>query len=144
MIHRFQAADFLLDTFVAQRQLSQFLSPRRACVLSVDADHFVYAALYIGFEMSETVRDLSLCEGAVTAIDGLELAPFDGDTIHLKGSDPAAELDKLCAGLANGWTVALPEIRNGLVVGLKATGQPHHLNVPAGLALKTSTGQDPV
>src|SRR5271170_620704 len=40
------------------------------------------------------------------------------------------------ADLADGAAVVLAEVGNGLVIGSKAAGQPHHLNVAPGLTLK--------
>ena len=56
----------------------------------------------------------------------------------------SAKGDELRAHLADRRPVILAEIGNRLVIGNQPTGEPHHLNVAPGLALKPAARLNPV
>ncbi len=99
--------------------------PHLTNLLAINPVGFLDIAPNLGFQTGEIAGDLALGEVAITVIDRLELTAVDSHAIALQHTDPAAKLDKLSAGPADGGTVVTPEIRDGLVVGHQPTGQPH-------------------
>lgn len=110
---------------VTAGEVCHLLGPRLALLLPVDPHHLVDGTLDVGFEVRKPAGDLALGEVAVAVVERLELAPVDGNAVALQHADPAAELDELRAGLADGNGVVAPEVGDGLVVGhITSTFQP--------------------
>ncbi len=90
-----------------------------------------------------TARDFSCCQryGA----DNIELAAIDRNAGFLREqARSAAERNGPSADPPDGTAVVLAEIRNCLVIGNKAAGEPHYLNVASGLTLEPAARLNPV
>src|ERR1700730_3334059 len=80
----------------------------------------------------------------VPIIDCLELAAIDGNARFGEEAHRAAEHNKPAADLADGPAVVLTEIGDRLVIGNKASCQPHDLHIASRLAFEPSARLDPV
>ena len=88
-------------------------------------------------------RDFSCCQryGA----DNIELAAIDRNAGFLREqARSAAERNEPSADPPDGTAVVLAEIRNCLVIGNEAAGEPHHLDVASGLTLEPAARLNPV
>ena len=93
-------------------------------------------------DLSQAPRHLGLGEVAIPVVHGLELRSVNGNARHRQKTDPAAQLDETSANLGDRGAVVLAEVGNGLVVGNQSVHQPHHLDIPPRLALKTAARLD--
>jgi hypothetical protein len=84
----------------------------------------------------EPTLHLRTREILVSGVDRFELAAVNGNTRVPQQAQFPAKPDKLRTYLADRTTVVLAEIRNRLVIGSQSAGEPHHLDVASGLALK--------
>jgi hypothetical protein len=75
-------------------------------------------------------------EVPIPVVHSFELAAVDDNARLRQQAHPAAQLDELCAHLAQRRTVVLPEVGDRLVVGCKAPQQPQKLQIAPGLALE--------
>ena len=77
-------------------------------------------------------------------VHGLEFAAVDGNTDLRQQADLAAQLDELRANFPDRGTIVLAEVGYGFVVRREPSGQPHHLEIAAGLAFQPPARLDPV
>ena len=90
----------------------------------------IEVALDALFDLLLALVDLAGREVAVTAVDGLELAPIDGDERLGEELEVSAQHDEAPADVADAGAVVAAEVGNGLEVGLEVAKQPDHLEVP--------------
>ena len=69
-------------------------------------------------------------------MDRLELAAADGDDGVREPLQWAASLHERAADVANGHTVIVPEIGDGLEVRRQLLGEPHERDIALGFALR--------
>ena len=88
--------------------------------------------------------ELGSGEVLVAVVDGLELAAIDGHQRLGKQIQLAAQHDELAAHGADGATVVLAEVGDGLEVGREPPGQPHQLEIALRFALEPPARLDAV
>ena len=74
----------------------------------------------------------------------LNLLPSIATLACVEKAHHAAEHHKPGADLADGAAIVLAEVGNRLVIGSKAVGEPHHLNIAPGLTFKPAARLGPV
>lgn len=143
-LHGLEPLDLLLDTRIAPAKIVDLLRPLVTLLLAVDPDHLVDVALDARLEMREPAGDLAFREVPVAIVDGLEFTAVDRDAVALQDAHPPAKVDEHDTGPLDRRAVVAPEVGDRLVVGNEAPGQPHHLDIPAGLAFETPARRDAV
>ena len=92
----------------------------------------------------QTPLELGGGEVLVAVVDGLELAAVDGHQRLGKQIQPAAQHDELAAHSADGASVVLAEVGDGLEVGREPPGEPHQLEIALRFALEPAARGDAV
>jgi hypothetical protein len=92
----------------------------------------------------DRVPEFRPCEVAISVVDGLELGAVDGHAGGVEQPHLATKSDELGADLTDGPAAVLAEVGDGLVVGSKATGEPHQLDIATGLAFQASARLHPI
>jgi hypothetical protein len=133
----FQLCDLLFEASGLRRA-------RQRRLLPVGAIELVQIARDALLDLCQSPLHLGAREILVPIIDRLELAAVDGDASFGEQAHRAAEHNKPAADLADGPAVVLAEIGDRLVIGNKASRQPHDFHIASGLALKPSARLDPV
>src|SRR5712671_2336777 len=106
--------------------------------LAVGGVELAHVARHTLFDLLLATLDLALREVVVATVHGLELAAVDGNAGLRQQAHLPAQLDKSCANLPDRGTIVLAEVGDGLVIRREPSGQPHHLEIAAGLALETT------
>lgn len=83
-------------------------------------------------------------KGAVAIVDGLELAPVDGDARFGEQTHVAAQRDELGAHLADRRPIVLAEIGNRFVIRDHSAEKPDHLEIATGLTLQPPARLHPI
>ena len=96
-------------------------------------------ALDARLDLIHPLLQLGAGEVLISGVDRLELAAVDRRHRMGEQVQPPTHLDKLSARRADRRTVVLPEVCDGLEVWRQPSGQPHQLDIAAGLPLKPST-----
>jgi hypothetical protein len=112
--------------------------------LAIGAVELVQIARYALLDLRQASLHLGAREVPVPVVDRLELAAVDRDAGLGEETEPAAERHEPGADLADGRASVLAKVGDRLVVGGQAFGQPHHLHVATGLALKPVARLDSV
>ena len=81
---------------------------------------------------------------AVAIVDGLELAPVDGDARFGEQTHVAAQRDELGAHLADRRPIVLAEIGNRFVIRDQSAEKPDHLEIATGLTLQPPARLHPI
>src|SRR5258708_7008449 len=112
--------------------------------LAVGGVELAHVARHALFDLLLATPDLALREVVVTTVHGLELAAVDGNAGLRQQAHLAAQLDESRAHLLERRAIVLAEVGDGFVIRRQPSGQPHHLNIAAGLALQPPARLDPV
>ena len=83
-------------------------------------------------------------EVAVAIVDRLELAAVDGHEGVGEQVEVATQDDELATDQANGYTIALAKVCDGLEIWRQPSGQSHQFYIALGFALQPSTRMHPV
>jgi hypothetical protein len=92
----------------------------------------------------DALGELGRREVLVPRVDGLELGAVDGHHRLREQVELTAQPDELATHGSDGWSVVLAEASDGLVIRLELAGEPHQLEVAAGLLLEAAAGRDTV
>src|ERR1700719_1851930 len=114
-----------------QHRFRRLFSCRSPAVGGIELAHGARHAL---FDLLLAALDLALREVVVATVHGLELAAVDSNAGLRQQAHLAAQLDELRANLLDRGTIVLAEVGDGFVIRRETSGQPHHLEIAAGLA----------
>ena len=137
-LHRlFQLRDLVLQAGRLGRARPRWLLP-------VGAVELVQIAGDALLDLRHAPRHLRAREVLVAVVHRLELAAIDRDAGVREQAHGATERNEPGADLPDGAAVVLAEIGNRLVIGNKAAGEPHHLDVAPGLTLEPAARLNPI
>ncbi|KZY35847.1 hypothetical protein A3731_16740 [Roseovarius sp. HI0049] len=117
---------------------------RLGTLAPVDPVHFLKISRRALLQVAYPEFDLPGREIPVPVIDRLHLAAINGHGPGRQDTDPPAQLYKSSASLADRSSVVSSEIGDGLVIGDRPAGQPHHLYVTPRFPFQAAAGRDPV
>src|SRR6478735_9612422 len=120
------------------------MRPRSFGSLAVGGVELAHVARHALFDLLLAALDLALREVVVATVHGLKLAAVDGNAGLRQQAHLAAQLDELRANLLDRWAIILAEVGDGLVIRREPSGQPHHLEIAASLALQPPARLHPV
>src|SRR5246500_2722894 len=123
---------FLKPRLSQQHRFRRLFSCGSLAVGGVELAHVARHAL---FNLLLAALDLALREVVVATVHGLELAAVDGNAGLRQQAHLAAQLDELRANLLDRGTIVPAEVGDGFVIRREPSGQPHHLEIAASLAL---------
>src|SRR3982075_1787435 len=112
--------------------------------LAVGGVKLTHVARHALFDLLLAALDLALREVVVATVHGVRLAAVDGNAGLRQQAHLAAQLDELRANLLDRWAIVLAEVGDGFVIRREPSGQPHHLEIAASLALQPPARLDPV
>src|ERR1700704_5739602 len=127
------------------RQPGRLGCARQRRLLPIRAVQLVQIASDALLDLRQAPLHLGAREVLVSVVHRLELAAIDRNAGFLREqAHRAAERNEPSADPPDGTAVVLAQIRNCLVIGNKAAGEPHYLNVASGLTLEPAARLNPV
>src|SRR5829696_4324938 len=139
-----QALHLLLQLLDLLRQMARLGFERLRRLLPIGGVELLEIAGDALLNLHHAPIHLGAGEVPVTIVHRLELAAVDRHAGLREQAHRAAQRDEARAHFADGKAIVFAEVRNRLVVGNEAAGQPHHLHIAASLTLKPPTRLNPV